>query len=62
MNHRRYICSEYQVISLTPQVVFGTWRAADCRPYDNVQRFLHFTSAKLVFRYVKYTVFITNLT
>ena len=25
----------------TPQVIFATWRAADCRPYVNVQRFFH---------------------
>ena len=36
MDHRRYIAWYHS----TTRVVFETWRAADCRPYGNVPRFL----------------------
>ena len=34
MNHRRYIVPYMGAYHSPAQVVFDTWRAADCRPYN----------------------------
>ena len=39
LGQRRYIVPCIGRYHSTPQVVIATWRAADCRPYDNVQCF-----------------------
>ena len=44
MNHRRYIAW----FRSTAQVVFETWRAADCRPYRHAGRWYHL-SARVIF-------------
>ena len=34
MNHRRYIVPYIRRYHSPAQVIYGTWRAADCRPYN----------------------------
>ena len=46
LGQRRYIVPCMGWYHSTAQVVFDTWRAAGCRPYGNVPRFLHFMGAK----------------
>ena len=54
MNHRRYIVPYMGAYHLPAQVVFDTWRAADCRPYNTfVSYFRIFDVSITVLRFKK---------